>query len=392
MPTAEHSIVNLPGFHVLEIVRVNPLELRVEYQLEQQCPQCDCKNLRIKDSFERVIRHESFGERECTLKLQAHKFCCLNCGSYFNSRFPGIRPRFRVTEAFRKEVCRKHHHGISRRTLSHSYGIGWSTVERWYHDFLDLRLRELQSRRCPRVLGIDEHFFTRKQGYATTFCNLSPSSVWDITLGRSEAALQPYLTKIQDRDRTRVVVIDLSETYRSIAKKYFKNALIVADRFHVIRLINHQFLQTWKTLDPNGRRNRGLLSLMRRHHINLKTDQKIRLRKYLTETPGLEAVYDFKQSLVHLLTLKHQTKQECRKLIPEFLYKIGQLQSSGLQHMVTLGNTLDDWKEEIARMWRFTKTNSITEGFHNKMETISRNAYGFRSFKNYKIRVKVLCA
>ena len=36
--------------------------------------------------------------------------------------------------------------------------------------------------------------------------------------------------------------------------------------------------------------------------------------------------------------------------------------------------------------------NGITEGFHNKMELISRRAYGFRNFNNYKIRVKALCA
>jgi transposase len=42
-------------------------------------------------------------------------------------------------------------------------------------------------------------------------------------------------------------------------------------------------------------------------------------------------------------------------------------------------------------MWRFTKTNSITEGLHNKMELISRRAFGFRNFKNYRLRVKALC-
>ena len=42
-------------------------------------------------------------------------------------------------------------------------------------------------------------------------------------------------------------------------------------------------------------------------------------------------------------------------------------------------------------MWRFTKNNGITEGFHNKMETISRQAYGFRNFENYRCRVKVSC-
>ena len=43
-------------------------------------------------------------------------------------------------------------------------------------------------------------------------------------------------------------------------------------------------------------------------------------------------------------------------------------------------------------MWRFTRSNGITEGFHNKMETISRQAYGFRNFENYRQRVQVLCA
>jgi hypothetical protein len=39
----------------------------------------------------------------------------------------------------------------------------------------------------------------------------------------------------------------------------------VADRFHVIRLINYRFLACWRELDPLASKNRGLLSLMRRH-------------------------------------------------------------------------------------------------------------------------------
>jgi transposase len=56
-----------------------------------------------------------------------------------------------------------------------------------------------------------------------------------------------------------------------------------------------------------------------------------------------------------------------------------------------LGETLYCWRNEIAAMWRFTKNNGITEGFHTKMEMISRQAFGFRNFDNYRKRVKVLC-
>jgi len=39
----------------------------------------------------------------------------------------------------------------------------------------------------------------------------------------------------------------------------------------------------------------------------------------------------------------------------------------------------------------FTKSNGITEGFHTKMEMISRRAFGFRNFENYRLRVLALC-
>ena len=50
------------------------------------------------------------------------------------------------------------------------------------------------------------------------------------------------------------------------------------------------------------------------------------------------------------------------------------------------------WSEEIVSMWRFTRNNGITAGFHNKMELINRQAYGFSNFQNYRLRVKVLCS
>jgi transposase len=68
------------------------------------------------------------------------------------------------------------------------------------------------------------------------------------------------------------------------------------------------------------------------------------------------------------------------------------LRQAGLPQLVQLGETLDAWPEEITAMWRFTRNNGITGGFHNKMELINRQAYGFRNFENYRLRVKVLCS
>jgi hypothetical protein len=59
--------------------------------------------------------------------------------------------------------------------------------------------------------------------------------------------------------------------------------------------------------------------------------------------------------------------------------------------MQTLAKTLHSWRGEIAAMWRFTKNNGITEGFHRKMKLIQRRAYGFRNFQNYRLRVIAAC-
>lgn len=387
------ALLGLPGFEVTGICRSEGMVVfSVRYVGVCACPFCGSESLRLRDLRTRRVRHESLGERCSELKLETRKWLCRGCGRSFWQRFPGILPRKRSSEPFRRSVAWQHRDGLDRARLSHRERIGSATVERWFRDHLALKAR-MQERGCPRVLGIDEHFFTRKDGYATTLCDLSSNRVYDVVLGRSEASLAGYLSRLRGKEKVEVICMDLSATYRAIARKYFPNAKVVADRFHVIRLVNHHFLTAWKLLDPNGGKNRGLLSLMRRHAKNLKSpEQAQRLRRYLKENPALEAIYDFKQELCELLLQKHGNAAKCRKLIPKLLRAIDILRESKLPPLVSLGETLHQWKEEIAAMWRFTKNNGITEGFHNKMETVARRAYGFRNFENYRLRVRVLCS
>ena len=385
------SILQIPGFEIESISNIDPLIIKCRFNGSVSCVHCQSSHLRIKDTFYRWLKHESFGLRRTWLYLRTHKYHCRNCHRYFNDRFPGILPYKRSTEAFRKEVFIKHQDGICQKTLSSRLRIGAATVERWYQSFLALKLSRSVNKPCPRILGIDEHFFTRKQGYATTFCDLKHHKVYDVALGRSESSLKPFLERLMDKSKVKVVVMDLSETYQSIARKYFSQAKIVTDRFHVVRLINHHFLKTWRLFHPEGHKNRGLLSLMRRNPERLDPLQVPRLGRYFSEYPGLAELWTFRNRLLTLMKLKMVNHDYARRTIPVFLEMITQLRESPWEPMQTLGKTLQSWDQEIVRMWRFSKSNGITEGFHNKMETISRRAYGFRNFENYRLRVRTLC-
>jgi transposase len=368
------------------------VRISARYTGPRFCAHCRGQLLRNKGWVVRIVRHEDWGLRHCVLELRVPKSKCLTCGRYSRQLLPGILRCQRASEAFQKAIYQQHLDGINRSRLGRREGIGAATVERYFRRGLERQFRQWHPPRCPLLLGIDEHFFTRRKGYATTLCDLRHRKVYDVVLGRSEAALEAYLSRLEGKTRVRVVCMDLASVYRSLVRKHFPNARIVADRFHVIRLINHHFLACWRELDPAGSKNRGLASLIRRHRHNLKPEQYSRLGAYLAARPALELIYRFKQRLCYLLLKKHQTRRQCQPLARRFLSAIYQLRQAGLPQLVALGETLHAWREEIAAMWRFTRSNGVTEGFHNKMELISRQAYGFRNFESYRLRVKVLCS
>ena len=365
--------------------------IEARYTGPRSCGHCGAARVRSRGRYRRLVRHEDWGLRHCYLRVEAWKLRCLSCGRQSRQRLPGILRWQRASESFQQAIYRQHLDGINRSRLGRREAIGAATVERYFRRGLKRQFLEWHPPRCPVALGIDEHFFTRRKGYATTFCDLRNRKIYDVALGRSEAALEAWLGRLQGKAEVRLVCMDLAATYRALVRKHFPNATIVADRFHVIRLVNHHFLACWRELDPAASRNRGLLSLMRRHRHNLRPEQWDNLQRYLAQQPALQLIYAFKQRLCHLLREKNRTRKQCARLAPRFLSAIYQLRQARLPQLVQLGDTLHSWSGEIASMWRFSRSNAITEGFHNKMELISRQAYGFRNFENYRLRVKVLC-
>jgi len=382
----------LPDYKIISYQGCRTVEIIAEYTGVIGCIHCGSVNLRKKERFNRVFKHHSIGLSKSVLLIQTYKFYCRDCRKYFNQRLPGVLPYQRSTEHFKDEVATKHHDGSSILKVSQRLSLGQATVGRYYKHYLKREFNEHKNASVPRVLGIDEKRFNKKLGYQTTLVNLQRHTVFDITLGRTESNLGKYLQRLQDKKNCKVIVMDLSETYRSIAKNYFPKAMIVADRFHVVRLINHHFLKTWSQLDEVGRKNRGLMHLMRMHEWSqMKEKSRKNLHRYLKENPALQAVYDFKQGLMKLILTRVYSKAEARRVIPKFLDAIRALKTSKFRNLETLGDTLDSWSEEIVRMWRFSKTNSITEGLHRRMDEIQNRAYGMHNFANYRIRVKAYC-
>jgi transposase len=385
--------IGIPGYKFIGATTQPSVRLLVEVKhAPKSCPYCEGgRRPRSKGRYQRTAKHLDLFGRPTEIVVRCRRFKCWDCGRSFVQPLVGIMPYRRSTQVLRERVYRQHDDGICGSTLARIHALGQATVSRIYAQFTARKAVERKSQLCPLVMGIDEHSLHRKQRFATTLCDLKNHKVFDVIPGKSEAEIEPYLRQLKGRERVRVVCIDMSSSYRAIIRKCFPRAIIVADRFHVVRLAMLHLLKICRNVHPQLAWKRSWLNLLRTRGDRLDPQQAARLRAFLNDQPVIGAVYEMKERLCALLCLKTQKKYRCLQLIRTLLTYIEQLRTSSFPEAQTLGKTLHDWQEEIVRMWRFSKNNGITEGFHRKMKLIQRRAYGIKSFDNYRLRVIAQC-
>ena len=225
---------------------------------------------------------------------------------------PGIRPWRRYSEPFRRNLYEDHHAGIDASNLAAKAAVGAATVSRCYTHFTERKARERISLQCPQVLGLDEYTLHKAHRFATTFCDLKNHRVFDVVPGRSPAELEHYVRQLKGRERVKVVCIDLSSPYRALIRRYFPRARIVADRFHLVRLVYADFMDLVRAIAPQVTRHRGLLACLRRPPQRLTPEQTERRRRLIADHPALVIPLALRDQLCLLLNQKTQTKRQCR--------------------------------------------------------------------------------
>ena len=236
-----------------------------------------------------------------------------------------------------------------------------------------------------------QHTIHRGYKFATTIADLTHHRVYDVIEGKSRNLVESKLMSYKGRDKVKVVCMDLSSSYRSMVRRCFPNAKILADRFHVIRLVLYHFMEFCKGAQEEVKWNRRLIYPLRKRGDRLKPEERQRLKKFFEDNPAIKLAYEFKERLCGLLNRKSQTAKQCKVNIRELKEMMKQMKYNATIEFERLAETISEWFSPIIRMWRYTKNNGITEGFHRKMKLIQRRAYGYRNFENYRLRVLVEC-
>lgn len=353
------------------------------------CPKCANKSSSIYDHRWVKLHDQPIRGNLVCIHVHKRRFYCKACRKPFTEPVSGVRKGKRTTERYRRGLLWACDNFTDLKRVRRAYKCSTWLIYQTLKEHLNLNLKKKINYPWPKTIGIDEHFFSRSKGYkefATVLVDYNNKRVRELVLGRSGAELKYALEHIPGRENVKNVALDLSDPYKKFAKEFFPNAELIADKFHVLRLLNPSLNRRRKDITGDKRTN-PVRRLLLRSGKRLEYFEKRVMYEWLNQYPELKEVYHFKEALHGFYRCKGFNKAQ-RALI----HLTDRMALSQLPEIKTLRRTLMKWRNEILNYFKTGITNARTEGFNNVAKLVQKRAYGVKSFEMYRLRYLNACA
>ncbi len=245
-----------------------------------------------------------------------------------------------------------------------------------------------------RKLGIDEIAVVKGQGnYYVVLVDLEQGIPVGLVEQRTEEAVANYLKSWGDEVLSQIteVSIDLWKPYQKVAQKLMPQAIVVADRFHVMKQVNQELDSQRKKskveakqLEKESEKEQILSGLNKSKYALLKNEKELtdKQKDKLKEVKKLSPI----------LAKMHSLKEEFRDIFEtnfnwvEGLLSLGDWLRNAQEYFPKSFATIRRWLGEIIAYFDCRTTQGVVEGINNKFKLIKRRGYGFRNFDNFSLR------
>lgn len=352
------------------------------------CPKCPTLSSAVYDRRHCTIKDAPLRDVIVFLKLEKRRFYCKPCKKPFTEYIPGIKKGSRTTERFRRHVLWACENFVDLTRVQRTFRVSAGYVFKTLYDRLELNLRARQYP-WPSTIGVDEHSFRRVKGrteFASVFVDYPNNRVYELAQGKSSAELSQQLSHIPGRENVKNAIVDLCDPFKNFIASHFPNAKITADKFHVLRLITPALIKKRYEIAGTRADSRARRLLLCSSH-KLDHWERKAIWDYLDQYPDLQELYRWKERL-HIF---YRTRGYYRAHLA--LRKIcDEMALSWLPEIKTLRRTLLKWREEILNYFLTGLTNGRTEGYNNLAKLVQRRAFGYKNFRNYRLRLLSACA
>lgn len=365
------------------------------------CPYCGHNSINVHGYKESAIKIMPVSGYNAMLKVKKQRYKCKCCGKTFMAKTNIVQKYCYISNNVKHAVALYATKKISEKDIANQLNISHNTVNRVINSFFtDYKI---DYDYLPEVLCIDEFKSTKDAAGAMSFifCDTLNHTIIDIVENRQLYYLKKYFSRYRKKVRNKVkyIVMDMYKPYISLVKEMFPKAKIIMDKFHIINNISRalnktriKLMQTNKEL-YNKLKNHYKLLLKNRYELDGIHFHKYRgFKKMMSQT-----------DVVDYLLEQDTTLKETYNLYQKMLFAINQKNVAELKkliftkhenispYMQTAMKTCKKYAEYILNSVRYNYTNGLIEGINNKIKTIKRIAFGYRTFFNFRNRILIMC-
>jgi transposase len=381
------DFILLPELKIITHWQSNKFRTRYKCAKESAfeiCPRCAVKCFSVHDRRWVKIEDQPIRGSGVRLEILKRRFRCPGCKRVFTEPIAGIRKGFKTTQRFRLGLQWACENFTDLKRVQRAYSCSAGLVYKVFYEQLERKLRERLNNPWPQTIGIDEHSFRKgfkSEKFATILVDYPNKKIFEVAEGKTAAGLALNFAHVTGRENVKNVVLDMCDPFKKFARTQFPNARLVADHFHVVRLLN-PMINKARTEVTGDKRSNPVRRLLLFNGKRLEYFERRALYQWLDEHPKMKELYHFKEALHGLYRCRGYNRARSA-----LIGLLDRMALSTLPEIKTLRKTLMKWKEEILNYFSTGITNGRTEGFNNLAKLLQKRAFGFRSFKNYRLRL-----
>jgi transposase len=354
------------------------------------CPLCGGRDFVLAGLVDPppAVKGVPIGKKPVFLVLHLHRVKCANCSVIVREERLLADPKKHYTHQLARYVL-----DLSRRMtiadIAEHLGMSWDTVKEILKADLERRSQKTDWRNVTHI-AIDEVSLSKGQRYLTVVLNLKTGRVLFVAESRKAEALAPFFKRLR-RSKTRLeaVAMDMSAAFKLAVETYYRRpCAIVYDRFHVIKLLNHQIDEIRREEMRNAESDEIRKVIKGKRYLLLYGSENLRKRD---EAP-LEELLLLNANLCTAYILKEQLRlfwnAPTRKDGEEFLREwVAAAQESGIKHLIRFAKTIHEHWEGLLAYFDHPITTGPLEGVNNSIKVMKRKAYGYRDVDFFKLRI-----
>jgi transposase len=326
-------------------------------------------------------------------KLTVHQCWCSKCQKTFYESFSFLSsPKARITKAL-EQLILKLRGEMSIKGIADHFNISWNTVKDVEKSFLADKYRHVPLGKIKGITIDEMKVFNKgraSQKFITIVRDAESGDVLNVSRGKGSDSLKMFSSRIKrSRAKIKYVCMDMSNAYGAWAKAIIPKAEIVYDKFHLIKAMNerldHVRRRVARNLDEDVAKDlKGKKFILLKGEESLDQNGQADLARIKAINNDLADAYMLKERLRTIYTTA-KDGYDAYCLLRSWC---SMAEATEIAEVKAMANTIRNHIKGILGYWKLGgATNASMEGFNGKVRWLIKQAFGFRDFKYFRLKI-----